>query len=128
MWKEWYEEYVHIEDEPRLLVRLEDLIFRADQVIPPICECVLGDDDDHNQTGSLGLRGQRKVVPQKRASSKFLHAQAAAKDHGGQGDLLRSLIQYGNSSRRRDGFTQTQWDAARAIIGTDLMETFGYHF
>lgn len=89
------------------MVRFEDLIFRADEVIPQVCQCVLGNSY--------------------RQPSKFLHFRGAAKDHGGgQGGLLDSIIKYGNQTKRAQGYTQNQWNAANEVIGQDLMNRFGY--
>ena len=63
LWNEWYTEYIEFEnanantdqhdagnnntamktpDFPFLVVRMEDLIFHADAVVPQMCECVGG--------------------------------------------------------------------------------------
>lgn len=51
-WKEWNDEYLEA-TFPRLMVRLEDLVFFPKQVLTEICECVGG----HVRTMGLTLIG-----------------------------------------------------------------------
>ena len=41
MWNEWYHEYIDA-DFPRIVVRLEDLVFHSKEVISKICGCIGG--------------------------------------------------------------------------------------
>ena len=41
MWNEWYHEYIDA-DFPRIVVRLEDLVFHSKEVITDICNCIGG--------------------------------------------------------------------------------------
>lgn len=41
MWNEWYHEYIDA-DFPRIVVRLEDLVFHSKEVVTNICTCIGG--------------------------------------------------------------------------------------
>jgi hypothetical protein len=41
VWNEWYREYYDA-DFPRIIVRLEDLVFHAKEVVTKVCECFGG--------------------------------------------------------------------------------------
>ena len=42
MWRDWYSEYYDV-DFPRLIIRLEDLVFHPNSTLQQICDCVGGD-------------------------------------------------------------------------------------
>ena len=41
MWKDWYQDYYDVK-YPRLMIRLEDLVFYPHETIRQVCECVEG--------------------------------------------------------------------------------------
>ena len=41
MWKDWYQDYYDVQ-YPRLMIRLEDLVFYPHETIRQVCECVEG--------------------------------------------------------------------------------------
>jgi hypothetical protein len=41
MWKDWYQEYYDVKF-PRLIIRLEDLVFHPRQILHQVCECAGG--------------------------------------------------------------------------------------
>jgi len=66
MYNEWYHEYLDA-DYPRIIVRLEDLVFHAKEVVTKICDCmggvVLDDFQYVTQTAKVGdenIHGKRK--------------------------------------------------------------------
>ena len=94
---------------PRLLVRLEDLIFHADQIIPQICDCA-------------GVNHNQEIVH---------HAQVSNRNHGIDMEgpmtgLIRSIIRYGNITNRRQGYPNHQLQAAQDILDSDLLTMFQY--
>jgi hypothetical protein len=111
MWNEWYDPYINNVTYPRLMVRLEDLIFHAATVIPQICECFGGEYHDE-------LRH---------------HAEVSNKNHGidlngTAGGLMRSVIKYGNITNRRKGYPPNQLQAAKDILDPNTMDLFGYRY
>lgn len=42
LWNDWYKEYMVDADFPRIVVRLEDLVFHAKEVVTQICSCIGG--------------------------------------------------------------------------------------
>lgn len=111
LWNEWYYPYMWNVSYPRLMVRLEDLLFHADTVLPQICEC-------------MGGRYHQEVKH---------HAEVANRNRGidtnetSQG-LLRSIIKYGNIQNRRKGYPSNQLQAAKEILDPKAMELFGYRY
>lgn len=112
LYNEWYNAYVNVTAYPRLVVRLEDVIFRSEEVLPRICEC-------------FGGRWS--------TDSKFHHAKAANRNAGidtssSTSGLLGSIIKYGSPTLRRKHYQRVQFEAAREILDPRLMEMFGYKF
>ena len=113
MWNEWYNEYVHIlpPSIPRLIVRMEDLLFHGQDVITTICHCAGGT-----------------------METTFHHLPYIANQHYGidrnhtEKGLIRSLIQYGNISSRRIGYPSFQLQAVQDLLDVQLMELFGYPY
>jgi hypothetical protein len=110
MWNEWYKQYVDAEF-PRLIVRLEDLLFQGEEVISRIYTC----------------------AGQEMRSGAFSHqARMMNVNHGierkGTKGLLSSLIRYGNYSNRNLGYPPFQLKAAEDLLAKDLMDFFGYRY
>ena len=101
-------------DFPRLIVRMEDLVFRAENVVPKICECFGGkwnhasqnDIDHHSKTANRN----------------------SGIDIGLGSGLLRSVIRYGNRASRREHYQSIQLEAARKVLNPELMALFGYSY
>jgi hypothetical protein len=113
-WNAWNDEYVHNRTSsfPRLVVRLEDLVFHAEKVVPQLCECAgfeTKGEFHHKRTVANLNQGIDKNVT------------------NGAG-LLQSIIRYGNPKTRRIGYSPCQLWAARDIIDPRLMDVFGYHY
>jgi len=131
LWNEWYGEYIEFESTdqhdhqqsgntimkpsvfPLLVVRMEDLVFHAETVVPQLCECA---------GGTL-------------KSEEVQHyANVANRNHGidisGGIDtgLLRSVIKYGNITNRRAGYPTFQLVAARDLLDSRLMDLMGYRY
>jgi hypothetical protein len=113
-WNAWNDEYVHNRTSsfPRLVVRLEDLVFHAEKVVPQLCECA-----------GFETRGE------------FHHKRTVAnlnkgidKNFTNGAGLLQSIIRYGNPKTRRKGYSPCQLWAAKGILDPRLMDVFGYHY
>lgn len=39
LWNEWYNQWLHATDFPRLMVRFEDLLFHAEETVSKVCAC-----------------------------------------------------------------------------------------
>lgn len=112
MWNNWYGQYVFDHTYPKLIVRMEDVVFHAETILPPICECI-----GAKFSGSL-LHEQDATNPQKDGIDQ--HAQSS---------LLNTIIKYGNIPNRRKGYPKIQLEAAREILANGtLMEIFRYPY
>lgn len=111
-YNEWYQEYRQSTSFPRLIVRMEDLIFRGEELVAQVCECA----------GGESLRGDSFVHVKKTAKGGTTsHATA----HTG---LLEAIETYGNASNRRVGWAANQLQAAKDLLDPELMNLFGYHY
>jgi len=133
MWNEWYQTYMQFDDNgndkgqdndtnnkmkepdfPFLVVRMEDLIFHAQTVVPQLCECA-GAKYDGGDEG-------------------FQHIRWIANGNHGidvsdrQSGLLRSVIKYGNFTNRRMGYPNFQLEAAKDILDPRMMEMLAYPY
>jgi len=123
-WTEWYSDYIKFEadnktmvspvDFPFLLLRMEDLVFHADKVIPIMCEC-------------SGGKMKKGGVKQTSFIANGLN-HAVDTSTGVNSGLIRSVIKYGNTTRRRKGYPDFQLQAAKEILDPRLMELLGYPY
>ena len=106
LWNDWYTEYLTAEF-PRLIIRLEDMMFHAPEVITKVCEC--------------GGGTMRK---------KFHYTLGSAKGsggpHKGANGLVSAIVKYSDEAKRVEGFTKDDLDFARSKLNKNLMDTFGY--
>ena len=112
MWNSWYRAYLSKDDDfPRLIVRLEDLVFHAETVIPQICTCAGG------------------TFKQDFVHSSIVQNQNVGIDtsnvHEG---LYRSIVRYGTTRNRRKGYPPFQLDAIKEVLDPSMMEVFGYPY
>lgn len=125
LWNEWNSEYIKFQehsnamasptDFPFIVVRLEDLTFHGQTVIPQICECAGGTVRNNGQ-----IRQHAKIANG--------HNHAVDTSSGEFSGLLRSVIKYGNITRRRDGYPDFQLEAAKEVLDPRLMELLGYPY
>ena len=127
-WNHWYGDYIDFESTdgndakqtqkialkpqtvPFLVVRMEDLVFHAKTVVPQLCKCAGGT-----------MKGNKiKYVTETQNQNHGI--EIAAKGGG----LLRSVVNYGNITKRRDKFAGFQLVAAKDILDPRLMELLGY--
>ncbi|OEU20195.1 hypothetical protein FRACYDRAFT_236264 [Fragilariopsis cylindrus CCMP1102] len=131
LWNEWYLQYIQFEENdknnennsiikmkdpsfPFLMVRMEDLVFHGQTIVPQLCECA-----------GAKFRG-----------GEIQHVSAIANgNHGieiGTGGynagLLRSVIKYGNVTKRKDGYPKFQLEAAHKLLDSRLMKLLSYPY
>jgi hypothetical protein len=105
MWSDWYQEYYDA-TFPRLMVRLEDLVFHPEQVLRQICDCVGG-----TFSKELILQGQ---------------SPKQGEGHGvNPTDLTGAMIKHVFSNRTK-GMTVEDLQHASRILDGSLMDLFGY--
>ena len=108
MWNTWYGDWYDAKF-PRLMVRFEDLLFHAEDVVSKVCKCGGGT-----------------------MAKTFRYVEDSAKGetgpHAGSAGFLASLVTYGNSTLRNKATLTERADVEyfREYIDKDLMETFGY--
>jgi hypothetical protein len=112
-YNDWYRLYVNA-TFPRIIVRFEDLLFYAEEVVGTLCKC-----------GGGVLRDDFGIAP------RFRHVSASAKlgtsAHGNhKTDLVAALIKYGNDDHRSDKMTKEDLKAAAEMFDPEIMRLFGY--
>jgi hypothetical protein len=112
MWKDWYQEY-YDSPLPRLMIRLEDLVFHPGQVLKQVCECVGGvfvGFDKMELQGESPKKGQEKT-------------------HGKNPTNLADAMVHHVFANRTNGMTVDDIKFAKyTLMGDDsLMDEFGYH-
>lgn len=114
LWNDWYNSYVNTTDFPRLVVRMEDVVFRAEVVLPKVCEC-------------FGGRWRHQDRNEVRYHTEVANQNTGIDTSAGSG-LLRSIIRYGNRNKRRQHYQVIQFEAARQLLDPKLMAMFGYSY
>lgn len=106
VWNTWYREW-EMQDFPMLQTRFEDLVFHPEYVLKASCECVGGVFADD-----------------------FVFIERNAKEdlplNEGTNGLVKTLIQYGNSKNRLEGFTEREVRYVSRELDEGLMKKFGY--
>jgi hypothetical protein len=109
-WSDWIRNYYDL-DEPRLLVRHEDLLFHAEELMLKITECV-------------GL--------DYKLSLPYYYNKGPSKKHGSSGDFLSALANYGreivvNMTRDDLDYVQSWRPSSRKGLDVELMAKFHYN-
>lgn len=120
-YNEWYQEYLDIDDYPHVMVRMEDLLFFPDEVVPQICACAGGRLVFSNRTHST--QNHIRVVAQSAKAKHTTRFMEEGEEHTG---YLDALIKYGNSINRFRGMTPQDLQYARRYLDRNIMEMFGY--
>ena len=115
MWADWYDEYLAAGDDfPRLMLRLEDLVFRPRETLRRVCECV----DGAFLAGDLTLPRGSAIQ-----GSGFGVDNIHGKDRTG---LLGAMAAHALSNRTR-GMTPEDLDfALETLNGSKTMKYFRY--
>lgn len=111
LWVEWYAEYL-FSDQPRLIVRFEDVLIRPDAVVDKIQEC-------------LQLERQQEefvyVVGPIKWDQKYVKKQSS---------MVSAIIKYGNGIDRIRNMTQNDLKIAKEVLsegnGRQLSSLFHY--
>jgi hypothetical protein len=111
-WNEWYEEYLQA-PFPRLIIRFEDLIFHARNVVTTVCHCAGGEmTEEFTYIVNSAKKGTPGVHGKKEDRTSFIDA----------------IIRYGKDTDRLNGFTPDDIEFARRNLNLKLMDLFGYQF
>jgi len=102
MWSQWYRQYLDA-DYPRILVRLEDMLFRPDKTMKAINECV-------------GI-----TIPH-----EYQYYLYKSKIHGDSADFVQALGKYGKEKGRYESLTADDLEYAKTALDPDLMRLFQY--
>eukprot|EP00551_Chaetoceros_affinis_P009890 CAMPEP_0203662558 /NCGR_PEP_ID=MMETSP0090-20130426/482_1 /ASSEMBLY_ACC=CAM_ASM_001088 /TAXON_ID=426623 /ORGANISM="Chaetoceros affinis, Strain CCMP159" /LENGTH=426 /DNA_ID=CAMNT_0050525363 /DNA_START=147 /DNA_END=1427 /DNA_ORIENTATION=- len=109
LWNTFYNDYWNA-TFPRLIVRYEDLLLHANEIIPQICRCVDGKLVNTTENGVTLSQESVKDVGR----------------HGKTSNLVQSLMRYGNETLRTRHFSKGDLVYADEYLRQDLMEIFGY--
>lgn len=113
MWLEWYEEYFTA-DWPRLMVRLEDLVFYPHETLRQICECFEGAQYVGDDKLALSLDSVK-------GGSDNVHGKA--EDRPG---LLEAIINHALQNRT-NGMTEDDYVFAASLLqDSKIRQEFGY--
>ena len=107
LWNEWYRSYYNVMAYPRLMVRVEDLMFYPNETIHQICQCA----------GAKVTKDFRLLVP----SAK---AEMSGHKQGGT-NLLDAFLKYGKP-RTYSYFPRRDLVAAKQVLDREMMDAFGY--
>ena len=102
MWSEWYRLYVDA-DFPRLVIRFEDTLFHAEQVMATILDCI-----------GRPLNGT------------FRYHLDASKPHGNPSDFVVALSKYGRAEGRDAGLAPEDRIYVQTALDHELMNMFHY--
>jgi len=106
-WNKWYTQWTTEPDFPFLVVRFEDLLFRAEETVSAVCDCA-----------GFEMR------------PKFRYVEDSAKGQGGphkgSAGLASSLARYANGTLREETLTGPDQKFAKEHLDGRLMEMFGY--
>lgn len=106
MWNHWYEEWEE-QTFPHLTTRFEDLLFHGEEVTRKACECVGGDFTENFEYVEDSAKPTRGV-------------------HKGANGLVKAILQYGDPTKRLNGFTDRDRLYASKTMDTALMRKYGY--
>lgn len=109
MWNEWYHEYIDA-DFPRIVVRLEDLVFHPKEVISKICHCAGGTVKDDFQY----------VTETAKVGGENIHGKAADRTN-----LFKWLTRFHLEDRLKN-MTSEDHAFAREHLDSELLKMFGY--
>lgn len=111
LWKDWYQEYFDA-SFPRLIVRLEDLVFHPHEVLSSICSCAGGSFNEENFTiNSYSTKGRSDNMSHKRTR--------------GTG-LVSSFSLHTVGANRTTGMSLEDIRFANTVLQDSLAPTFGY--
>jgi hypothetical protein len=107
-WNDWYRDYLNAK-WPRLIVRMEDLVFHPKEVTKVVCECA----------GGQLNNGQFQFVVDSAKKGEAAHGKVRT-------SYVDALIRYGTEKGRYNGFEEADIEFARENLDPALMQAFGY--
>ena len=108
MWNTFYRDYLNA-DFPRLIIRYEDLLLHADEIMPQICECVGAELTNTENGVSVGKESAKKHM--------------RSKD-----DIVGIIMRYGSIEKKTERHTKGDIVYANENLAKDLMEAFQYKY
>ena len=109
LWNDWYTAYLETSSFPRLMIRIEDLVFHTKATIDQVCQCVGG---------------------QLRTDQPFRYVQESAKKdspgHDTRTGYAEAWIKYSRPFQVEAGFAHDDYLATLQGVSQTLMETFRY--
>lgn len=109
LWNDYYEEYyfaIQQQQQPRLMVRFEDMLFHGPRLLETLAACL-------------------QLPP---PSQTFEYVAETSKQHGSGTNLLAAMARYGSSSAagRTRGMNRRDLDYARQHLSGVLLQRFRY--
>lgn len=129
MWTDWYKDYYDA-DFPRLMIRLEDLVFYPHETLKQICECGGGSQDAGNGEGYFEYIGDENLVL---SLDSAIRGEGKGVDniHGkDRVGLLGAMAKHAGTfsvSHRANGMTKEDLEFATGVLQeSEAMSYFGY--
>jgi hypothetical protein len=114
LWNDWYNEYFENskDDQFRLMIRFEDLLFRPKHVLDAVRRCAGAAWKDPDVFTYVVDR------------SKWEHARL--RPHVPQSGMVAAMIRYGHAATRMRGMTAADVQAAATLLDDKLLTAFRY--
>ncbi|CAB9516556.1 expressed unknown protein [Seminavis robusta] len=109
LWNDWYKMYIDDAKYPRLIVRLEDLMFHAEETTTQICTCVGG-----------------KIRSDRNFTYILDSAKADSPGHDKSTGFIQAWIKYSKPMPPRGNFRPDDYEAAKEALNKDYMHMFHY--
>lgn len=110
LWNDYYREYLEA-SFPRLIVRIEDLIFHPEEVVKAVCECA---------GGSMRNDGKFRYIVNSAKKGEYAHG----KERTG---FVDAIIKYGSAERRYESFKfSSDLEFIRDNLDSELLHLLGY--
>jgi len=124
LWNEWYGDWYDKTNEfPFLVVRFEDLLFHAEEVVSQACHCAGG--TMISMEGFTG--GLRKEEDQVKKGFRYITESAkTGKAHKGSSSLAPALLRYSNATLRVEPYQDEDLNFCKRTLDQDLMDHFHY--
>jgi hypothetical protein len=134
LWSSWYQAYLDA-DYPRLIIRYEDTLFHAEQVVQQVVSCAgLAPTMSSVRSASSdaaflqsGMSSTRTSDPREYHRRLFRYRVERGKDHGNSSDFVSAILKYGKKDGRYQGMVPRDLRYAKERgLSSSLMETFHY--
>ena len=129
MWTDWYKDYYDA-DFPRLMIRLEDLVYYPHETLRQICECGGGSETTDNGEGYFEYIGDQNLVL---SLDSAIRGEGNGVDniHGKDrvgliGAMAKHAGPHSNSHRTRGMTKEDLQFATKVLKDSEVMSYFGY--